>query len=116
MGVKEWVVVGQGCLMVMSALSGGLRERVHLLRELGGLPLDQPSTIRGRGHTKLNPERRTLANFRGDPQPSTAQLDYLPDQSQPETSAFTTLLPASLCLVESIFKRACQHNTFRRKW
>lgn len=34
--VKEWFVVSQGRLIVVSALVGGLRERMRLLRELGG--------------------------------------------------------------------------------
>ena len=69
----------------------------------------------GRSPTKLNPERGTLANFRGNTQPSAAQLDDLPNQSQSKASTFTSLLPAGLGLVEGGFKRTRQRINLKRK-
>jgi hypothetical protein len=95
-------VLCRDALTVVSVLVEGLRGQVRRLQELERKSTNQPRGTRKRRLTKLDPERRTLSHLRKHSQSPTAKLDDLPDQSQSETSAFTALLSAGLCLVEGI--------------
>ena len=50
--------------------------------------------------TKLHPERRSFADFGLDTKASSAELDYLPNESQTKAGTLAALLSTHLCLIE----------------